>query len=94
MLGVVNEVTPVPDDNTEPPVGTAYQSIVSPAFGVAEIFTVPVEHLEPFVPLGADGNAFTVVVMALDVAGVPVAHVALEVNTTVTISLLLNDVVV
>jgi hypothetical protein len=32
--------------------------------------------------------------MALDVAGVPVAHVALEVNTTVTISLLLNDVVV
>ena len=47
MLGVVNEVTPLPDDNTDPPLEAAYQSIVSPAPGVADIITVPVEHTAP-----------------------------------------------
>jgi hypothetical protein len=65
MLGVVNVVTPVPDDNTDPPVDAAYQSMVSPAPGVADISTVPVEHLVPFVPEGVAGNALTVAVTAV-----------------------------
>ena len=59
MLGVVNEVTPLPDDNTDPPLEVAYQSIVSPAPGVADIITVPVEHTAPPVPLGAAGEAIS-----------------------------------
>ena len=70
MLGVVNEVTPDPLVNTEPPLEVPYQSIVSPEPGVADILTVPVEHLAPFVPVGAagNGNAFTVAVTAVLVA--------------------------
>ena len=34
--------------------------MVSPAPGVAEILTVPVPHLDPAVPPGADGIEFTV----------------------------------
>ena len=56
ILGVVNEVTPEPDVNTAPPLETPYQSIVSPAPGVADIFTVPVEHTDPPVTLGAVGE--------------------------------------
>ena len=37
---------------------------------------------------------FTVVVIVEDEAGVPVAHVAFDVNTTVTMSLLFNESVV
>ena len=55
MLGVVNEVTPDPLVNTEPPLEASYQSIVSPEPGAADILTVPVEHLVPPVPLGAAG---------------------------------------
>ena len=62
ILGVVNDVTPVPEANTEPPVDALYQSIVSPAPGVANISTVPVEHLSPFVPIGAVGNGFKIAV--------------------------------
>ena len=68
MLGVVNVVTPVPDNNTDPPVDAAYQSMVSPAPAVADISTVPVEHLVPFVPEGVAGNALTVAVTAVLVA--------------------------
>jgi hypothetical protein len=56
ILGVVNEVTPEPDVNTAPPLEAPYQSIVSPAPGVADIFTVPVEHTDPPVTLGAVGE--------------------------------------
>ena len=65
MLGVVNEVTPDPLVNTEPPLEASYQSIVSPEPGVADILTVPVEHLVPFVPEGVAGNALTVAVTAV-----------------------------
>ena len=65
MLGVVNEVTPDPLVNTEPPLETSYQSIVSPEAGVADILTVPVEHLAPFVAVGVAGNALTVAVTAV-----------------------------
>ena len=60
MLGVVNEVTPDPEVNTAPPLEAAYQSIVSPELGVADMLTVPVEHLAPPVPLGAVGTLFIV----------------------------------
>ena len=59
MLGVVNEVTPVPPVSTEPPVEAAYQSTVSPADTDAESDTVPVPHLDALVPVGALGTAFT-----------------------------------
>ena len=72
MLGVVNEVTPVPPDNTVPPVAAAYQSMVSPVPGVALKATVPEPQREPGVPVGADGTALTVAVTAvLDAAKQP-----------------------
>ena len=63
MLGVVNDVVPVPPARTTPPVAAAYQSIVSPALTLADIATVPVPHRCPFTGLvGAAGAAFTVMV--------------------------------
>jgi len=61
----VNDVTPVPPDNTVPPVDAAYQSMVSPVPGVDEILTVPVPQREPAVPVGDDGTVFTVAVTAV-----------------------------
>ena len=58
MLGVVKEVTPDPLVNTEPPLEASYQSIVSPLPGVAEIVTVPLEHLELLPALGSAGVVF------------------------------------
>ena len=94
ILGVVNDVTPVPPVNTAPPDAAAYQSMVSPEPGVADRLTVPVPHLEPAVPVGAFGNAFTVVVILLEDAGDPVTQVAVDVITTVTTSLFAKAVVV
>jgi hypothetical protein len=73
ILGVVNEVTSDPLVNTEPPLEDAYQSIASSAGPPnpdleADILTVPVEHLVPFVPEGVAGNALTVAVTAVLVA--------------------------
>ena len=65
MLGVVYELTPEPLANTEPPLEAAYQSIVSPAPGVAEIDTVPVPQREDDPAVGADGIAFTVTFITL-----------------------------
>jgi len=62
ILGVVNDVVPVPPVRTAPPVGAAYQSTVSPAPTLADIITVPVPHLELSVPVGELGTAFTVAV--------------------------------
>ena len=67
MLGVVNEVTPDPDVITDPPLEAAYQSIVSPEPGVADMLTVPVEHLIPPVPLGAGGTTMFCVAVILAV---------------------------
>ena len=41
MLGVVKLDVPVPPVNTDPPLATSYQSMVSPVPGVAEMFTCP-----------------------------------------------------
>ena len=61
--GVVKDVDPL--CKAEPPEAAAYQSIVSPPPGVAEMFTVPVPHLDPPVPPGATGIEFTVATTAL-----------------------------
>ena len=63
--GVVNEFVPVPPANGLPPLAAAYQSVVSPAPGVAEIATVPVPHLAPFVPVGRAGMLLTVATTAV-----------------------------
>ena len=52
------------DNNNVPAVVAEYQSIVSPAPGVALMLTVPVPHLAAPVPVGVAGNAFTVAVTA------------------------------
>ena len=60
ILGVVYEVDP--DDKTVPPVNAAYQSMVSPAPGVAEISTAPVPQRDALTAVGDEGTAFTVAV--------------------------------
>ena len=57
MEGVVNEVDPV--CKAVPLPEEAYQSMVSPDPGVAEMVTVPVPHLEFPDPVGADGDPVT-----------------------------------
>ena len=52
---MVNDVTPVPPERTEPPVASAYQSIVDPDAGVAEMVTVPVLQRAALVAAGAAG---------------------------------------
>ena len=62
MLGVVNDVVPIPPVRTVPPVAAAYQSTVSPAPTLADIVTVPVPHLELPAGVGTLGIEFTVAV--------------------------------
>ena len=57
---------PVPPDNGLPPVAPEYQSIVSPAFTDPLIATVPELELDPSVPVGLEGSAFTVIVIAFE----------------------------
>jgi len=69
ILGVVNEVTPVPPDNGEPPVGDEYQSMVDPEGAVADKDNVPVPHRElGNGDVGAPGRVFTVTAIAALVA--------------------------
>ena len=49
-------VVPVPPVKMLPPDTPAYQSIVSPAAGLAAILTVPVPHPEPLPDAGARGE--------------------------------------
>jgi hypothetical protein len=57
----VKLVVAVPPVNTVPPDDSAYQSMVSPVAGVADINTVPVPQRELLPAAGAAGNAFTVI---------------------------------
>ena len=66
MDGVVKLFEPA--SNNVPPDAPLYQSMVSPAPGVAEMVTVPVPHLAAPAPEGAAGAAFTVAVTAVLVA--------------------------
>jgi hypothetical protein len=74
ILGVTKVLVPVPPVRTAPPVGAANQSIVSPAPGVAEIFTVPVPQRDPSVPEGAAGfwTVTVLVAVAFEQPPVPV----------------------
>ena len=63
MEGVVKLVFPV--SNADPPEAAAYQSMVSPAPGVAVMVTVPVPHLALLPAAGAEGIAATVAVTAV-----------------------------
>ena len=58
MFGVMNDVAPV--TRAVPPNGVAYQSIVSPMPGVAEIVKMPASHLEFPIPAGGFGAEFTI----------------------------------
>ena len=73
--GVVNEVDEL--CNAAPPEEAAYQSMVSPVPGVAEIPTVPVPHLDAPVPPGATGTVFTVATTAVLVADIHPAAIFL-----------------
>ena len=64
--GLVNEVLPV--NKAAPPEAAAYQSMVSPAPGVAVIVTVPVPHLAAPEPEGIAGTVLTVATTAVLVA--------------------------
>ena len=62
----MNDVDPL--NKAVPPDDAAYQSIVSPAPGEAEIVTVPVPHLEAALPDRVPAFAFTFAVTAVLVA--------------------------
>ena len=70
MLGVGNEVTPVPPASGLPPLAALYQSIVSPVPTVAVSVTVPVPHLVkgPAPATGAVGIVTTFAAIAVLVA--------------------------
>ena len=72
-------MTPEPEAKIVPPVEAAYQSMVSPEAGVAEIKTVPDSHLEPLVPLGKLGVVISCVTLMLDVEVQPLAAVTVTV---------------
>ena len=78
MLGVVNEVTPVPPASGLPPLAALYQSIVSPVPTVAVSVTVPVPHtLKGHThATGAAGAAFTVATIIVLVAETQLPDVA------------------
>ena len=77
MLGVVNEVTPVPPVRGLPPLAALYQSIVSPVPTVAVSVTVPVPHREkgPAPATGGAGSAVTVATIAVLVTDTQVPEV-------------------
>jgi hypothetical protein len=79
ILGVVNDEVPNPEVKIDPPVDAAYQSIVSPDAGVAEINTDPASHLDPLVPLGKLGVVISCVTLMLDVEVQPLAPVTVTV---------------
>ena len=75
MLGAYEE----PVDNNTVLVFVAYHSIVAPATAlVAEMVTTPAPQLDPAVPVGAAGTAFTLAVTTVLVAD---THVAVRDST-------------
>jgi hypothetical protein len=87
-VGVV-KVVPVAID--VPPVAAVYQ-LITPALAVALSVNVPEPHLDSDETELIVGTAVTDKVTALDVAVLGLGHVAFDVITTVTTSLLANDV--
>ena len=72
-------MTPEPEAKIVPPVEAAYQSMVSPEAGVAEIKTVPASHLDPLLPIGKFGVVTFCVTLMLDVEVQPFAPVTVTV---------------
>ena len=70
MLGVVNELTPVPPARGLPPLAALYQSTVSPVPTVAVNVTVRVPQRVngPAPATGATGSGVTVAIIAVLVA--------------------------
>ena len=68
MLGIMNDVTPVPPASGDPPVAAAYQSTVSPAPAEAVRVRVPVPQREAPVAEGAVGLLLTVAITAVRLA--------------------------
>ena len=79
MLGVVNDVTPVPPASGLPPLAALYQSIVAPVPTVAVSVTVPLPHRVkgPAPATGAAGAAVTVATIAVLVAETQLPDVVL-----------------
>ena len=79
MLGVVNEVTPVPPASGLPPLAALYQSIVAPVPTVAVNVTVPGPHRlkGPAPATGAAGTVATVAVIVVLVAETQLPDVVL-----------------
>jgi hypothetical protein len=67
ITGVVKVVTPEPFGRGVPPVGSAYQSIVSAGPTVAEIFTDPVPHLDPPTAIGGAGPGVGALIVTVTV---------------------------
>lgn len=65
MTGVVKVNDPL--TRADPPTAEVYQSIVSPAPAVADIFRVPLPQREAPEPAGVAGTAFTVAVTGVRV---------------------------
>lgn len=71
--GVVNVVDP--DASNVPPLAALYQSMVSPAPGVADIVTVPVPQRDAGTAVGAAGIGVTVTATGDEVTTQPFAAV-------------------
>ena len=69
-----------PDESDEPPVESAYQLIVPKLADAPKVTALPVQNPAGVVPVIV-GTIFTSMVIELDVAGEPVIHASLEVNT-------------
>jgi hypothetical protein len=78
-LGVVKDGTPVPPVNGDPPVALAYQSMVDPAWVVADNVSVPVPQLEAPVTEATVGFVLTVTSEVLALAVHPNELVAVTV---------------
>jgi len=86
--GVVNG-EPVP--TCVPPEAASYHFNVPPAQPTEDKLTVPVPHRDPFVPVGATGIAFTVIV-TVDVAAGQGPAGSSVVNVSVTVPLAMPGV--
>ena len=70
-----------------------YEGAEPPLVGVAEKVTEVPKHTwlaDPTIDTLTGSSGFTIIVTALEVAGLPVAQVALEVNSHETMSLLIG----
>jgi len=88
----VVKLEPVPTN--VPPLAASYQSIAVPAELVADKFTVPDPHLEPFTgAVGAEGSVLTVMT-TVEVAAVhgPTPSGSFDVNVRVTVPVVIDGV--